>query len=121
MALEIETDRKSAVRGLPEALQPLELLSWNYWWSWAPDGAEIFCDLDQDLWTQCEQNPRALLSQVSDLRLAQAVADSSYVRRVNRLAERFAAYRHQTQASPRLHLGPHITPDSPVAYSCAEY
>ena len=86
MAGEIETECKSVVRKLPDALQPLERLSRNFWWSWAPDGAEIFRDLDPELWNHCEQNPRALLAGVSDLRLAQMVADSRYVSRVNRLA-----------------------------------
>src|SRR5213080_1795312 len=121
MAGEIETECKSVVRKLPDALQPLERLSRNFWWSWAPDGAEIFRDLDPELWNHCEQNPRALLAGVSDLRLAQMVADSPYVSRVNRLAERFADYINHTKTSPRLHLGPHITRESPVAYFCAEY
>ena len=121
MAGEIETECKSVVRKLPDALQPLERLSRNFWWSWAPDGAEIFRDLDPELWNRCEQNPRALLAGVSDLRLAQMVADSPYVSRVNRLAERFADYINHTKTSPRLHLGPHITRESPVAYFCAEY
>src|SRR5213080_3215977 len=121
MAGEIETECKSVVRKLPDALQPLERLSRNFWWSWAPDGAEIFRDLDPELWNHCEQNPRALLAGVSDLRLAQMVADSPYVSRVNRLAERFADYINHTKTSPRLHLGPDITRESPVAYFCAEY
>src|SRR5437867_9659844 len=49
------------------------------------------------------------------------VADSPYVSRVNCLAERFADYINHTKTSPRLHLGPHITRESPVAYFCAEY
>src|SRR5439155_178810 len=73
MAGEIETECKSVVRKLPDALQPLERLSRNFWWSWAPDGAEIFRDLDPELWNHCEQNPRALLAGVSDLRLAQSL------------------------------------------------
>ncbi|PYS43537.1 MAG: alpha-glucan phosphorylase, partial [Acidobacteria bacterium] len=121
MAGEIETECKSVVRKLPDALQPLERLSRNFWWSWAPDGAEIFRDLDPELWNRCEQNPRTLLARVSDSRLAQMVADSPYVSRVNRLAERFADYINHTKTSPRLHLGPHITRESPVAYFCAEY
>jgi starch phosphorylase len=108
-------------RALPPTLQPLEDLSWNYWWSWAPDGAEVFRDLDAGLWQQCEQNPRTMLAQISDLRLAQIAADPTLADRVQRLSERFAAYLSDTRPWPKLQLAPRITRDNPVAYFCAEF
>jgi hypothetical protein len=45
---------------LPAPLAPLERLAWNYWWSWAADGAGIFRDLDPEIWEECENNPRQL-------------------------------------------------------------
>src|SRR5258706_4273976 len=108
-------------RVLPPPLQPLEALSWNYWWSWAPDGNEVFRDLEPGLWPQGEQNPRTLLMQVSDLRLAQVAADPSFADRVQRLATRFSAYLNDTSLWPRLPLAPRISADHPVAYFCAEY
>src|SRR5437660_10763253 len=82
-------------RDLPRTLRPLESLAWNFWWSWAPDGAEVFRDLDPGLWQQCEQNPRALLAQVSDLRYAQMAADPTSSDRVRRLADLFETYMSQ--------------------------
>jgi hypothetical protein len=35
---------------LPAPLAPLERLAWNYWWSWAADGAGVFRDLDPEIW-----------------------------------------------------------------------
>ena len=119
--LENQIESSTASRELPSTLQPLERLSWNYWWSWAPDGPEVFCDLAPELWKSCEQNPRAVLQQVSDARLAQIVADPAYLSRVNRLAARFAAYMSDNRVSHRLQLRSSITPESPVAYFCAEY
>ena len=125
MATEIETDIGPAAlprpRVLPPTLQPLESLSWNYWWSWAPDGAEVFRDLDPGLWQQCEQNPRTLLAQVSDLRLAQTAADPTFADRIQVLSERFSAYLTDTRAWPKLQLAPRIGRDHPVAYFCAEF
>jgi len=43
---ENEIEPQFVMRELPATLQLLEALSWNYWWSWAPEGAEIFRDLD---------------------------------------------------------------------------
>src|ERR1700682_5974360 len=117
MATEIETDSGPAAlpppRVLPPTLQPLEVLSWNYWWSWAPDGAEVFRDLDPGLWQQCEQNPRTLLAQVSDLRLAQTPADPIYADRMRLLSERFSTYLIDTSPWPKLQLAPRIGRDNP--------
>src|SRR5229473_6638810 len=120
MITEIEIEPTTArARELPPNLQPLERLAWNYWWSWAPDGAETFRDLDAEVWEQCQHNPRALLANVSGLRLAERAVDPSYAERVSKLAERFDAYMRDTRPAPNLHLDESIT--HPVAYFCAEY
>ncbi|HVS20488.1 MAG TPA: alpha-glucan family phosphorylase [Pyrinomonadaceae bacterium] len=109
------------LNNLPQTLQPLERLAWNYWWSWAPDGPAVFRDLDTDIWEQCEQNPRALLAQVSERRLAEMATDPIFAFRVQRLVERFDSYIADTSVSPNLHLTSAITREHPVAYFCAEY
>src|SRR5258708_755922 len=123
MITQLEIERSTAVRAreLPPNLQPLERLAWNYWWSWAPDGAETFRDLDEDVWEQTEHNPRAQLAQASDLRVAERAADPSYAERVRQLAARFDSYLSDTRSSPNLHLAGSITAAAPVAYFCAEY
>ena len=118
---ENEINQQFAMRELPATLQPLEPLSWNYWWSWAPDGAELFRDLDPNLWQQCEQNPRLLLTQISDLRLSQMAADPSFTDRIQKLSARFNAYMTDSRPWPKLQLSPRITRQNPVAYFCAEF
>lgn len=108
-------------RQLPPTLQPLEGLSWNYWWSWAPDGPEVFRDMEPNLWQQCEQNPRLLLSQISDLRLTQMAADPAFADRIEKLHERFTAYMEDSQPWPKLQLKSEISQQTPVAYFCAEF
>ena len=123
MSTEIQnnTETVTASRMLPPPLEPLLPLSWNYWWSWAPDGNEVFRDLDPGLWQQCEQNPRLLLTHVSDLRLAQVAADPTFADRIHRLSTRFADYLSDNRPWPKLQLAPRITRQSPVAYFCAEF
>jgi starch phosphorylase len=118
-----DINRGSSVAGreLPPTLAALRELSWNYWWSWASDGAELFRDLDPNLWSQCEQNPRLLLSQISDLRLAQIATDPLFVERLQRLNRRFKAYMSDRRPWEKLALPPHISPQTPVAYFCAEF
>jgi starch phosphorylase len=118
---DIKTDISISGRELPGTLAPLRELSWNYWWSWAPDGSEVFRDLDPNLWTQCEQNPRLLLSQISDLRLAEIAADPLFAQRVQQLYRRFSAYMSDSKSWDKLALPSHVTRQNPVAYFCAEF
>jgi len=125
MSPDIKTDLRAGAslsgRELPPTLAPLRDLSWNYWWSWAPDGAEVFRDLDPNLWQQCEQNPRLLLTQISDLRLAQVATDPSFADRVQQLNRRFTDYMSDTKPWPKLSLAAHISKQNTVAYFCAEF
>ena len=118
---EIKSESAVRIRELPATLKPLERISWNYWWSWAPDGPEIFRDLDPGLWQQVEQNPKALLAQISDLQLTQMAADPAFGDRVEQLSKRFDAYMSEATTWPGLKLSPRVTPQTPVAYFCAEY
>src|SRR5687768_7340595 len=94
---------------LPEELNALDRISMNFYWSWKPEGVALFRELDPNLWSSSEQNPRLLLKNVSGLRLWQKALDPDYVRRVTEFAEALDAYL----VAPR-------TPPS-VAYFCAEY
>src|SRR6266496_2584816 len=125
MTAEIENQtaskEASRTRELPQTLQPLEKLAWNYWWSWAPDGPDVFRDVDPGLWAQCEQNPRVLLARVSDLRLAQVAAEPVFSERVQKLGQRFDAYIAHQEPWPKLQLASGVTRQNPIAYFCAEY
>jgi starch phosphorylase len=115
-----ETAQKEK-QALPLSLSPLDRLSWNYWWSWSPDGASIFRDLDPEIWEEFEHNPRLLLEKTSEYRLAQMATDPVYIDRVRRLAESFDHYMEAAeQWSPREGRR-RITAEHPVAYFCAEY
>lgn len=109
---------------LPLSIRELERLSWNYWWSWAPDGAATFRDLDPKVWEECEQNPRLLLTRTSEYRLAQMATDPTYILRVRKLVERFDQYMIDARAKQAVRsqdASTHISSPHPVAYFCAEY
>src|SRR6476659_7365442 len=115
---EIE-NRVAQQNNLPAPLAPLERLAWNYWWSWAPDGAEIFRDLEPEIWEECEYNPRQLLARTSAYRLAEAATDPVYLERVRRIEERFQTYMAAGSGWSIDDLK--ITAERPVAYFCAEF
>ncbi len=116
-----EQVEKSPGRALPETLSALEELSWNYWWSWAVDGASVFCDLDPQVWEDCEHNPRALLLDVQPYRLMKMATDPAYIERVRRLAEKYARYMNPQTKTWASDGARGLTPQRPVAYFCAEF
>ncbi|MBX3289878.1 MAG: alpha-glucan family phosphorylase [Acidobacteria bacterium] len=98
-------------RTLPEELSALDRLSRNFYWSWHPEGVELFRELDPDLWIECEQSPRTMLRNTSDLRLWQQAADREYVEKLNAFAARFDEYISAANADT----------NAKIAYLCAEY
>ena len=103
-------------RELPEKLEFLDTLSWNFYWSWKPEGTKLFRELDPQLWEKCEQNPRLLLTQISELRLWQKANDFDYVERLQKFSRLFGEYHSEKPNS----FGK-INAQNPVAYFCAEY
>lgn len=108
----------SAALDLPSAL---ERLSWNYWWSWTPDGSSVFRDLNQELWDECEHNPRRLLKGMSEFNLMRMATDPVYSARVARLASSFDDYMNAGEPTWAALNASEITHENPVAYFCAEF
>ncbi len=103
-------------RELPENLQFLDTLSQNFYWSWQPEAASLFRELDPALWEKCEQNPRLLLKHIGGLRLWQKSDDAEYVSKLRGFAVKFEDY-----LSAKSNDFGKITEHNPVAYFCAEY
>ncbi len=116
---EVEEKRAAQSKKLPAPLAPFERLAWNYWWSWAADGAGIFRDLDPETWEECEHNPRQLLARTSAYRLAEAATDPVYLERVRRVDQSFTSYMAAGTGWAIDDLK--ITSEHPVAYFCAEF
>jgi starch phosphorylase len=119
---EIDGAAVAEARLLPEPLRALQRLAWNYWWSWAADGAAVFRDVDPGVWEMCEHNPLRVLAETSEFRLMQMATDPVYTERVRKLAGRFDEYMADTRTwGPPAEEQKQITPERPVAYFCAEY
>jgi starch phosphorylase len=105
---------------LPLPLKRLADLAENYWWSWTTDRLYLFRDINPDEWKRCNQNPITMLESASYDRLAQLAIDPVYIKRVQALAQQFDRYMAEknTWASQ---VVPHISPEHPVAYFCAEF
>ena len=60
---------------LPTELVRLEELANNLWFSWDRPTRALFARLDPALWEAVNQNPKALLKNVSQRRLEEAARD----------------------------------------------
>ena len=77
---------------LPEPIKDLERLSKNFYWSWHPEGVQLFRDLDSMLWDKVEQHPQKMLSDTSELLLWQNASDPDYLNKLREFAEKFDGY-----------------------------
>ncbi len=99
---------------IPEELRALATLAYNYWWSWAPGGEELFQSVAPRRWERCGFNPVRLLEEVTPARLRALASSPSFVERVHGLKARFQADMKRQDAS-MLQTG------RPVAFLCAEF
>jgi hypothetical protein len=70
---------------LPDALAPFARLAYNYRWSWAPGGADLFAALDAERFAMCGQNPVRLLGELSSRTLADRARDEGLLARAAEL------------------------------------
>jgi starch phosphorylase len=100
---------------LPESLQSLARLAFNYRWSWTRGGHAVFRDIDAGLWERTQANPRAMIEAVPPHRLKEMSGDPQYVRRVAALTAEIDADLQRPSAAGG------IAPDHPIAYLCSEF
>jgi glycogen phosphorylase len=85
--------RRFTVRAhLPERLGALEQLSTNLRWSWDKPTQDLFDAIDPELWTQCGQDPVALLGAVSPARLDELALDGGFLDRLDVLTADLSDY-----------------------------
>ena len=55
----------SVKSNIPTALQPLDEIAHNMWWSWSHEAKDLFKDLNPDLWSEVGENPVLMLARMS--------------------------------------------------------
>ena len=100
---------------LPEPLAVFARLAYNYRWSWAFGGPDVFRAIDEERWERVSENPVRLLQETSAERLSAAAADSALLDRAATLEREI----HEDLARPPR---PGVaTLERPIAYFSAEY
>jgi starch phosphorylase len=64
---------------IPEILKGLIILSKDLTYSWSRQIRSLFYRLDQELWDQCNHNPKVFLRRVSQQKLEDAISDTYFM------------------------------------------
>jgi starch phosphorylase len=114
ISTDLETRIEELEARLVPSLRPLARVAYDYRWSWHPDGAAVFRELDAERWRHVKENPVALLAGLRRARQLAVVAGGECACRVERLANALALERErEPEPAPGL--------DGPVAFLCAEF
>ncbi len=108
----IETEIARLRRRLNEMVQ-------NLWWTWNIEAAEVFQDIDQDLWGRSNHNPIVFLANLTDEELAARVEGKAIESRINFHSRRLEEYLDREQGFGHKYSG--LFWRNPIAYFCAEF
>ena len=84
--------RLVVVPKLPGPLTRLKELAYNLWWSFDPEGRDLFRRLDPDLWERSNHNPVLMLGTVGQDRLNVLAEDEGYLSQLERTWQRIEDY-----------------------------
>jgi len=76
----------------PENLIPFKELIENLWWTWNDDAYELFEQIDEKLWQECDQNPVVFFQKINYEKLKQLNEDKNFVRKLNKVVSNFNEY-----------------------------
>ncbi|MHA2503552.1 MAG: alpha-glucan family phosphorylase [Candidatus Kariarchaeaceae archaeon] len=104
---------------VPERIARLVELTDNLWWSWAPQGRDLFRKLDYNKWLHTRHNAFKMLRSVSYEKLVQKSKDPNFLKVYDIAVEAFDNYqRHDNKWFSR-HVDPNT--DLSVAYFSMEF
>ncbi|MGL4608255.1 MAG: alpha-glucan family phosphorylase [Trueperaceae bacterium] len=109
--------RVTVLPHLPKAIERLDELAHNLYWTWSPDVRELFRELDHELFEARGNNPVTLLRDISQARLEAAAKDKTFLKNYKAVLAAFDAYhQHTTWFEKSYKAKKHV-----YAYFCAEY
>src|SRR3954469_23289567 len=112
---DLERSADALASRIPEPLGVFARLAYNYRWSWAFDGADVFRAIDPERWDRVAENPVRLLQETTADKLAAAAGDSALLERAATLEQEVLS---DLARPPRPGLA---TLERPIAYFSAEY
>ena len=111
--------RLEARPSIPEALDRLDELANDLFYSWDHGVRNLFSRIDRPLWQKVEHNPKLFLRRVAQERLDEAAQDRAFMAEYRRVLSSYDAY---VEFEPVPEVTEILDPASNlVAYFCAEF
>lgn len=102
---------------LPEKLEALKELAYNYWWCWNTGAKELFLRIDRDIWEEVDHNPALLLNKTPQARFQELAEQADFVSYLEFIYQKFYNYiNNETWFDKKL-----CETDSCIAYFSTEY
>ncbi|MCX6145138.1 MAG: alpha-glucan family phosphorylase [Ignavibacteriales bacterium] len=102
-------------RSIPERLQ---ILARNFWWTWNPQGQQIFRELSPLTWERSNHSAVDVLHDVSYTELSARLNDSDFLKKVQSVLDDFDSYMEAKDTWARRQSTKF---SAPVAYFSAEF
>jgi len=81
---------------LPNRLQGLGDLAYNFWFSWHSEALWLFQNLDRKLWDDVHHNPVRLLHEIDPQRLDDVAKDDDFLNRYDKVVSAYTRYMKNT-------------------------
>lgn len=106
---------------LPEKLNKLRELAYNFWWAWNENGRLLFKKISPDLWEKSLHNPVQFLNTISTSLLNRSANSVEYMKFYNEVLASFSSYAKNQSELIKFCSPETISAKSPIAYFCMEY
>lgn len=77
---------------LPEQIEKIKDIAYNYWWCWNSDAKEMFIRMNRQLWEDVNHNPVLLINKLSQTELEDLANQADFVSIVNKNHRRYREY-----------------------------
>lgn len=77
---------------LPERIEKIRELAYNYWWCWDSDAKELFQRMNRQIWKEVHHNPVALINRMSQQELEDLANQYDFTFFLDEVYEKFKKY-----------------------------
>lgn len=77
---------------LPQKIEKLKEIAYNYYWCWNSDARELFIRMDRKIWEEVSHNPVQLINKIPYEKLVKLSEQADFVSYLDYIYERFKKY-----------------------------
>ncbi|MCW5937985.1 MAG: alpha-glucan family phosphorylase [Fimbriimonadaceae bacterium] len=107
------------VKKLPEPLQPLRKIAYNFWWTWNHEARSLLREIGPELWETVEHNPVELMNRLGDEQIERLLADEIFLAKLGVIEKTLDDYMSAETWFDRKYPG--HRENTLVAYFSAEF